>query len=334
MSKLISIIMPTYNRVGYLEYTLGLLSSQIKRNADKVELIICNNASTDSTEIFLSELHTKDPYFQYINYTDHVDIGNSIKRSIDNANGKYVLMWSDDDIPNPLLIDLLLMCVVQHPDLACIHFNGMDGIDDDNYGVRDVNVKNKIVIGENKIFDNFLDFAEKFWLSMGIMSSDLFLKSAWDKGCQLIDTSEHYGWNFLVPILCGIKGGKCMYLNFPLWIQRAPKYRAWQSRAAYYWFVGIPNLLVDLEKNGIIRNFDDIWNNKINSISLVLHLGTQMVLDKQFYKKNKGQIMYYQKKKPIHRIVLNIILYCLPSSLYKFLRAHHFQKNTNVAINN
>lgn len=326
MEKLISIILPTYNRAGYLEYTLNLLKEQVKRNAADVELIICNNASTDNTAQLLIDLHKEDPYFSYMNYEDHVDIGPSIKRSVDNATGKYVLMWSDDDTPCSMLVDMLVRYVKEFPDLACIHFNGMNGTDDDNYGMRNLVIKNKSIEAEYKIYDNFNDFAERYWLGMGVMSSDLFLTSAWKEGRESVDSSKHYGWDFLFPILYGIKGKKCMYVDFPLWIQRDPKYRSWQSRSAYYWMLGIPNLLSDLEKYGIIRNFREIWYGKVNSMSLVLHLGTQMTLDKAFYKGIKKDIMKYQEEKPLHRLIINLILYCFPTKLYKFLRERHFRK--------
>lgn len=117
-----------------------------------------------------------------------------------------------------------------------------------------------------------------------------------------------------------------MYVDFPLWIQRDPKYRSWQSRSAYYWLLGIPNLLTDLEKYGIIRSFSEIWYGRINSISLVLHIGAQMALDKKFYKKLKKDIMKYQKGNYLHKLIINLVLYCLPTKLYKYLRERHFRK--------
>ena len=41
----------------------------------------------------------------FVNFAEHVDVGYSISRANDLANGKYILMWGDDDIPAPYLLD-------------------------------------------------------------------------------------------------------------------------------------------------------------------------------------------------------------------------------------
>ena len=86
-NKLLSIVMPTYNRKNVLEYTLTFFYDQVKENLDYVEFIICSNASTDDTETFLDNLHLKYNFIDIVKYKDHVDIGDSIKRSASNATG-------------------------------------------------------------------------------------------------------------------------------------------------------------------------------------------------------------------------------------------------------
>jgi len=325
MDKLISVVLPTYNRVGYLEYTLGLLKDQIKRNAEKVELIICNNASTDGTDSFLHKSHNEDPFFVYVNYDNHVEIGASIKRTINNATGKYVLMWGDDDIPCSMLLDILINCIEKNPDIACIHFNGLDGNDDANYAIKNLTVKHNHISNKYSIYEDSKEFAEIFWNSMGMMSSDLFLNTVWRKGLEEIDSSKHYGWDFLAPILCGLKGKKCMYVDFPLWVHRHPQYRSWQSRSAFFWLVGIPNLLMDLEKHGIINDFEKIWYGEVNAGMTLSHIEAQMALDKKFYYSVIDDILKYQKKNKLNRLYIYSVLWFLPSFLYKWLRNNHFK---------
>ena len=45
--KLLSILIPTYNRAEVLKFTLSFFESQIIRNSDVVELIVCDNNSDD-----------------------------------------------------------------------------------------------------------------------------------------------------------------------------------------------------------------------------------------------------------------------------------------------
>ena len=122
-NKLLSIVMPTYNRCNMLAFTLSLLKDQVIRMSHDVELIICDNASNDKTYGMLKSMHEKDPYFALVHYDTHKEIGESILRSIDNAKGKFFLLWSDDDIPSPSMIDILVDRLYKHPDIECITFN-------------------------------------------------------------------------------------------------------------------------------------------------------------------------------------------------------------------
>ena len=322
MSKLLSIVLPTFNRGYMIEYTLEILNEQIERNSSEVELVVCNNASTDDTSDIVSRFVETHPCVKFVNYTDHVEIGVSITRSVDNATGKYALLWGDDDIPSPFLVDILLYYIKANPDIGIIHFNGMTGMDQDDFKMKNVNVMNKSFDRMTILYD-LEKFAETHYSGMGLMSSDMFLLEAWKKGRKL-DSSTHYGYEFVAPILIGAKGHKCLYINFPLWIQRIPMYRAWQSRATQFWYIGIPNLLKDLEKNNVIKDWRSTWN-KANTKRLLIHVIPQMLLDKKMYKSLlpiiKENQNSWQKK-----LFVDFCYYFVPSSLYKFVRKRHFKK--------
>ena len=44
--KLISIVLPTFNRKEYLKLTLDCFLDQVNRNANDISFCVCNNAST------------------------------------------------------------------------------------------------------------------------------------------------------------------------------------------------------------------------------------------------------------------------------------------------
>ena len=68
--KILSIIIPTYNRAEMLLYTLSFFKEQILRNQDKVELIVCDNASTDCTKETLFQYHNASVFFKIVTYTE------------------------------------------------------------------------------------------------------------------------------------------------------------------------------------------------------------------------------------------------------------------------
>lgn len=318
MSKLISIILPTHNKCDYLRFTMPLLKEQVERNAEEVELVVCNNASTDETASYLKDLFAQDPFFRFKDYTDFVDIGVSIARSVDNAEGKYVLLWGDDDIPAPLLLDTLLDYIKQNPEIVCYHFNRLTGTDSKDFAITELNVFNKKYTGRGIKYSNSSEFISNYYQGMGFLSADMFLLEAWNKG-KHIDCSKHFGFEFLAPIYYGIQGQPCMYIDFPLCIQRNPNNRKWLSRSPMFRYIGMPNLLQDLEKMGLINNWRQIWNKNSNTTKKYIAIIPQITLDKQKYRKLIKEMNGYQTS-VWRKLYALFMLYCMPTAFYLFLR--------------
>lgn len=258
--KLLSIVMPTFNRSEMLQYTMSLLKGQVIRNAADVELILCDNASTDDTYDVLDALKRKDDYFSLIHYDDHVDIGISITRSIDNATGKYFLLWSDDDVPGPMMVDILLDALKRHKDLTCITFNRIQGYSKlDEFAFHNATLLYKDYPNFEQLYESSQDFVEQRWRGMTFLSADLISMEAWKKGLSIY-TKEHLGWEFLAPVLYGISGGRCLFINYPMCIQRwlyKPRYRVkWAS----YIYVGIPRILTQLQSRNVIRDWKALYS--------------------------------------------------------------------------
>lgn len=97
MNPLISVIIPTYNKVGHLELTLSCLGKQ-DLPSEVYEVIVINDGSTDGTEDFLRR--QKVDYnlrsFHQPNY------GQAIARNfgLRQANGELVV-FIDDDLLTP-----------------------------------------------------------------------------------------------------------------------------------------------------------------------------------------------------------------------------------------
>lgn len=323
MQKIISIVLPTYNRVSYLEETLVHFKEQLERNIDSVEMIVCNNVSTDNTESMLRDYNNSSSFFRYLNYEEHVAIGLSIKRAISNATGKYVLLWGDDDLPSPHMIDTLLYYINKYPDAGLIHFNRLYGYSSDSKSISDLRIqKNKYLFDSIK-YNESNEFIRLYFLDTSFLSSILFLRIGWIKGSE-IDPSKHYGYEFLSPIYYGLKDKAFLYINYPLIIQRIPINRSWFSRSAYYRFLGIPNLLKDFEKWGLIKDAKKIWMQEANSfisfLSVILHAS----VDKNFYRPLIKEINSHQYTF-IRKFLVYFFIYIFPFRLYKIIRSILFQ---------
>jgi len=108
MEKLLSIAIPTYNRAKYLDECLSYLVPQIRKRENEIEIIICDNTSTDNTSEII------DKYRKIINVLTYIIneknlgyVGNQI-RCLESASGKYISILCDDDIFRDGLIDKII----------------------------------------------------------------------------------------------------------------------------------------------------------------------------------------------------------------------------------
>lgn len=319
-NKLLSIIMPTYNRVDLLKNTISLLLEQVVRNSEEVDLIICNNASTDGTKEYLNTLDKRDGLIIVYNYDDHVDIGNSITRSAANSDGKFFLFWSDDDTPSPCMIDTILIYLNKYPDIGCIHYNRLQGGPSDN-GVDITNLKvynPKPYSTHEVVYEDLEPFVINYFVSMGFLSADVVSTDVWKNG-MCAYPNNHVGYEFLSPIFVGLKGKKCLYINYPLCIQRVLHRTRYAIDWPKYVFVGAPRMLDYLNGMGIIHEWrEDYYNSYfMKSDSFFLHVVLYCTLDKKRYWDVLNEMCNYQKSK-FRKIALRFIMYCIPGSLFAF----------------
>lgn len=297
-NKLLSIVMPTYNRKNVLEYTLTFFYDQVKENLDYVEFIICSNASTDDTETFLDNLHLKYNFIDIVKYKDHVDIGDSIKRSASNATGKYLLLWSDDDIPSPFLLYYILKIMKEFPTVGCFGFNRIEGLSRGITPIYDMFLTRKTYEGEIINYENVNEYIEEYYCDMSFMSQNVILLDCWKKGLNH-NSEGYYGFEWMVPLLFGLNGQKCLYCNYPLCIERHPDVanHSYMNKWQLYSWVGIPRLLIDLEKANLINDWRKCFSNfryYIDNFVFINDLFTVCIPNLNLYIPYKDEIISYQ----------------------------------------
>lgn len=177
--KKLSIVLPTYNRKDYLVQTLEAFSDQINQHKDEVNFIICNNASTDGTDILLKEINAMQPYYQYINFTEHVPVGYSLSRAIEQAKDEYVLMWGDDDLPAPFMLPMLLGSLQENDNVGILHFNRLVGYDNKVTTINKISVVQNDLSWNTLYYQDMNSFLNKYVIDLTFMSSFVFKKSMW-----------------------------------------------------------------------------------------------------------------------------------------------------------
>lgn len=91
---LISIYIPTHNRLSLLKRAIKSVQDQIYPN---IEIIVCDDASTDGTEQYVLDIMRNDERIKY--YKNEVALGACAARNIGifKANGFFITGLDDDD---------------------------------------------------------------------------------------------------------------------------------------------------------------------------------------------------------------------------------------------
>jgi len=91
----VSIIVPTYNREGYLK---ECLNSIINQNYPNLEIIVTDDNSTDNTENIVKEYIKRYPFIKYVKNKKYPKGPNGNKNNgLDNATGDIIGIFDDDD---------------------------------------------------------------------------------------------------------------------------------------------------------------------------------------------------------------------------------------------
>lgn len=92
---LISVVMPTHNRVSFLPETIESIRKQLYKNW---ELIIVDDASTDSTKDLVEYYQSIDSRIRYFKFKKHQGIAKARNKGNNLAEGKVIVVQDSDDI--------------------------------------------------------------------------------------------------------------------------------------------------------------------------------------------------------------------------------------------
>ena len=97
-NALLSICIPTYNRAYRLNDLLALLVYEIKPLNGSVEVVVCDNCSTDDTRQVASQ-YKEIRLVKYFRNSQNIGIASNIMHVPSLSTGKYCWIIGDDDLP-------------------------------------------------------------------------------------------------------------------------------------------------------------------------------------------------------------------------------------------
>lgn len=118
--ELISVIIPTRNRVNLLKQAVDSVLNQTYKN---LELFIVDEASTDDTKAYLSSI--SDERVSCI-YHETPQGGNTARNNgFLKADGRYIAFLDDDDIWANRKLDLQIKAFQEHPEVGLVSGNNI-----------------------------------------------------------------------------------------------------------------------------------------------------------------------------------------------------------------
>lgn len=121
-NTLVEILIPTYNRAGFLKKNIEGLASAI-RNLDPVQigLVVCDNCSTDGTLAVVTEKIEQNPdlSIRFFRQTTNVGLEENVVFALSNAIADFVIFTGDDDFLHPDYMRCVLK-LAKEPRVTCV----------------------------------------------------------------------------------------------------------------------------------------------------------------------------------------------------------------------
>lgn len=118
MSKLVSVIILSYNHVGFIENTIKSVLNQSYKN---IEIIVIDDGSTDDSVVFLQKLR-KEIEFKLV-CKENGGVVSAINVGIQEANGDYIVLHACDDISLPNRVANQIEVFLRYPEASFISSN-------------------------------------------------------------------------------------------------------------------------------------------------------------------------------------------------------------------
>jgi len=114
---LVSILIPTHNRPHFLEQALQSVLVQTYSN---IEVIICDNSTSDDTEILIGKYMREYPNITYIKNKINLGAYENFIKCFSLAKGKFVNFLMDDDLFHPTKITRMIEYIQNDPNISLV----------------------------------------------------------------------------------------------------------------------------------------------------------------------------------------------------------------------
>ncbi len=158
-SPLVTIGLPAYNRERYLRLSLDSLLSQTYRN---FELIISDNASTDSTGDICREYADADPRIRYYRNARNVGNPGNFNRIVELTRTPFLKWSTTDDLWEPTFLEKAMEVILRDESIALCYPKTMVI---DSEGANATPYEDKLHLMQDDPADRFLTLLQNIGLA-------------------------------------------------------------------------------------------------------------------------------------------------------------------------
>ncbi len=242
---LVSVIIPTYNRINYLQIAIESVLGQIYKN---YELIVIDDGSTDSTREVIRE-----KYGDKVIYIWQENQGESSARNhgVSIAKGEYIAFLDSDDIwhPNKLLTQVSALNNSDNRGAVLAYSSGWV-IDENGYSIRSEPVG--VEKSGQKLDIDDLRVGPKIFGP----ASNMLIKSNYIKEIGGFDATIRFGedWDLVIHLR---SKGYFVYINQPLFYIRIHGNSQQGIPQAQLLSIYLQDMLTIVQKNAHLLFFGD-----------------------------------------------------------------------------
>ena len=123
MACLLTIAIPTYNRGTLIERQLKSIFSFLPNQGEEIEILVCDNASTDNTESIVDKFQATNRNLTYFRQESNTGFDGNVYACYEKAQGTFVWFLSDDDQLAPDAIKIVLDQIKLRNDASVVTFS-------------------------------------------------------------------------------------------------------------------------------------------------------------------------------------------------------------------
>jgi len=278
-SKILSIVIPTYNRGNLLDKQLSWAIESIGDRWDSIELLVCDNASDDNTlEVCAKWIEYLSDNIRVFRNDSNVGLVKNCLLGLERATGKFAWLVGDDDNVTVEAVDVICNAIKINQDAGVFLLNHryVSGIDNSIiipkfYQVlEDVNIPKQAVSSFSKLLFNH-DIRGILFITANVLNREYAL--------QFIENNPPQDELLIAyPMLlsAGLATNHGFYLIAQCLVDCTAYLSSWRDQEKYVQFEAIPKTLLlfkqlGVDKQAIMVSMKKQYEN-LNSIKDAFYL--------------------------------------------------------------